>query len=200
MRLLYNDFDQVFNNIEVEVTVDDSSSQSSSSGDEVSEDDREIKDPYDYEGMGDFPMELLLNDVNETIVDTTRPSQRQIPTVSWTPMEIREREKRKQEQVDRELKEKKSKHQEELIRQEERIKARIQSTLSLQLEQPRSAQGGQICAVCMTQTVETTFNCGHAATCMTCADNLDTCPICRANITSRNRLYLAGLEPEKMET
>ena len=116
------------------------------------------------------------------------------------PMEIREREKRKQEQVDRDLKEKKSKHQEELIRQEERIKARIQSTLALQLEQPRSAQGGQICAVCMTQTVEMTFNCGHASTCMTCSDNLDTCPICRANITSRNRLYLAGLEPEKMET
>ena len=115
------------------------------------------------------------------------------------PMEIREREKGKQEQVDRDLKEKKSKHQEELIRQEERIKARIQSTLALQLEQPRSAQGGQICAVCMTQTVEMTFNCGHASTCMTCSDNLDTCPICRANITSRNRLYLAGLEPEKME-
>ena len=115
-------------------------------------------------------------------------------------MEIREREKRKQEQVDRDLKEKKSKHQEELIRQEERIKARIQSTLALRLEQPRSAmQGGQICAVCMTQTVEMTFNCGHASTCMTCSDNLDTCPICRANITSRNRLYLAGLEPEKME-
>ena len=109
------------------------------------------------------------------------------------PLEIRERERRKQKQIENDLKKKKTRHQEELIRQEERIKAQVQSALAVQLEKSKSVQGGQICAVCMNQTVEITFNCGHAATCTNCSECLDTCPICRSNITSRNRLYLSGI-------
>ena len=110
------------------------------------------------------------------------------------PLEIRQREKRKQEQIENDLKEKKTIHQEEIFCQEVRIKARVQSALAVQLENTKSAQGGQICAVCMNQTVEITFNCGHAATCTNCSESLDTCPICRSNITTRNRLYLSGID------
>ena len=77
-----------------------------------------------------------------------------------------------------------------------RPEGRVQSALAVhQLsEEPRTSQGGvgQICVVCMDQTVETVFNCGHASTCQGCSCSLDSCPICRSNITSVIRLYLSG--------
>ena len=51
-----------------------------------------------------------------------------------------------------------------------------------------------LCVICMTHV-----NCGHASNCINCSDSIDICPICRENITSRNRLYLAGLEPKVSE-
>merc|ERR1719278_1187215 len=57
------------------------------------------------------------------------------------PLEIRERERRKQKQIENYLREKKTRHQEELIRQEERIKAQVQSALAVQLEKQKSLQG-----------------------------------------------------------
>jgi E3 ubiquitin-protein ligase RGLG len=44
------------------------------------------------------------------------------------------------------------------------------------------------CPVCMTDRKDMAFNCGHQ-TCRSCADSLTHCPICRAVITSRIRLY-----------
>ena len=116
----------------------------------------------------------------------------QMINIALKPLEIRMREKRRREEIEKEEKDKKSRHQEELARQEERFNAKVNSALAVKLEEPRSSQGGQICVVCMNQTVETVFNCGHAFTCQNCSRPLDTCPICRSIITSMTRLYLSG--------
>ena len=122
-------------------------------------------------------------------------TQKMIST-ALKPLEIRKKEKLRREQFEKNLKQKLTKHQEELARQEERFEARVQSALAVpQLsEEPRTSQGGggQICVVCMDQTVETVFNCGHASACQGCSRSLDSCPICRSNITSVIRLYLSG--------
>jgi hypothetical protein len=92
---------------------------------------------------------------------------------------------------------KKTKNQEELIQQERRevkSKASVPSAPALlEPKKPRSLQGGQTCCVCMTQTIEIIFNCAHAATCEECAKSLSVCPVCRADITSKNRIYLIGV-------
>jgi len=118
-------------------------------------------------------------------------TERMIST-ALKPLEIRKKEKLKREQLEKDLKQKMTKHQEELARQEERFEARVQSALAVQLQEPRTSQGGQTCCVCMDQTVETVFNCGHASTCQGCSQSLDSCPICRSIITSMTRLYLSG--------
>jgi len=98
---------------------------------------------------------------------------------------------------DSDLKEKKTKNQGELSQQERRevkLKAPVPSAPALlEPKKPSSLQGGQTCCVCMTQTIEIIFNCAHAATCEECAKSLSVCPICRADITSRNRIYLSGI-------
>jgi len=77
---------------------------------------------------------------------------------------------------------------------EERLKAPVPSAPAvLELEKPRSSQSGQTCCVCMTQAIEIIFNCAHAATCEECSKSLCVCPICRADITSRNRIYISGI-------
>jgi len=92
---------------------------------------------------------------------------------------------------DSDLKKNKLRNQE---RREVKLKAPVPSAPAvLELKEPRSLQGGQTCCVCMTQTIEIIFNCAHAATCEECAKSLCVCPICRADITSRNRIYLIGV-------
>lgn len=44
------------------------------------------------------------------------------------------------------------------------------------------------CPICMTNRKDMAFNCGHQ-TCRSCADSLTHCPICRAAIATRIRLY-----------
>ena len=81
-------------------------------------------------------------------------------------------------------------------RREGRLNAPVPSApavIEVELEKPKSSQGGQTCCVCMNQTVEIIFNCGHAATCAECSQSLCACPICRSDITSRNRIYLSGI-------
>jgi len=79
-------------------------------------------------------------------------------------------------------------------RREGKLNAPVPSAPAvLELERPKSSQGGQTCCVCMNQTVEIIFNCGHAATCAECSQSLCACPICRSDITSRNRIYLSGI-------
>lgn len=92
---------------------------------------------------------------------------------------------------DSDLKEKKTKNQGELSQQERR-EVKLNPAL-LELKKQSSLQGGQTCCVCMTQTIEIIFNCAHAATCEECAKSLSVCPICRADITSRNRIYISGI-------
>ena len=82
--------------------------------------------------------------------------------------------------------------------QQERREGRLNTPVPsaptvLELEKPKSSQDGQTCCVCMNQTVEIIFNCGHAATCAECSQSLNVCPICRSDITSRNRIYLSGV-------
>ncbi|KMZ60624.1 putative Copine [Zostera marina] len=45
-----------------------------------------------------------------------------------------------------------------------------------------------ICPICLSNSKDMAFNCGHQ-TCCECGKTLDTCPICRSNITSRIKLY-----------
>ncbi|XP_057765225.1 E3 ubiquitin-protein ligase RGLG4 [Salvia miltiorrhiza] len=56
------------------------------------------------------------------------------------------------------------------------------SSASMQDEQ------NQVCPVCLTNTKNMAFNCGHL-TCRECSTRLSECPICRKRITSRLRLY-----------
>ncbi|XP_064960267.1 E3 ubiquitin-protein ligase RGLG4-like isoform X1 [Musa acuminata AAA Group] len=46
----------------------------------------------------------------------------------------------------------------------------------------------QICPICLTNKKDLAFGCGHMC-CRECGQNLSRCPICRATITSRLRLY-----------
>ena len=81
-------------------------------------------------------------------------------------------------------------------RREGRLNAPVPSApavIEVEIERPKSSQGGQTCCVCMNQNVEIIFNCGHAATCAECSQSLSVCPICRSDITSRNRIYLSGV-------
>ncbi|OAY65614.1 E3 ubiquitin-protein ligase RGLG1 [Ananas comosus] len=46
----------------------------------------------------------------------------------------------------------------------------------------------QVCPVCLTNPKDMAFGCGHL-TCKECGPTLSTCPLCRAPITTRVRLY-----------
>eukprot|EP00262_Sarcandra_glabra_P014946 TRINITY_DN4507_c0_g2_i1.p1 TRINITY_DN4507_c0_g2~~TRINITY_DN4507_c0_g2_i1.p1 ORF type:complete len:402 (+),score=40.25 TRINITY_DN4507_c0_g2_i1:68-1273(+) len=46
----------------------------------------------------------------------------------------------------------------------------------------------QVCPICLTNAKDLAFGCGHM-TCRECGQNLSNCPICRAPIRSRLRLY-----------
>ncbi|KAL5731285.1 RING-type E3 ubiquitin transferase [Ranunculus cassubicifolius] len=55
--------------------------------------------------------------------------------------------------------------------------------------EPTIAQdSNQACPICLTNTKDLAFGCGHLI-CRQCDRNLSLCPICRATITSRLRLY-----------
>ncbi|KAF8411304.1 hypothetical protein HHK36_003851 [Tetracentron sinense] len=46
----------------------------------------------------------------------------------------------------------------------------------------------QVCPICLTNEKDLAFGCGHM-TCKECGPNLSTCPICRAPIRNRLRVY-----------
>eukprot|EP00252_Welwitschia_mirabilis_P001529 TRINITY_DN11395_c0_g2_i2.p1 TRINITY_DN11395_c0_g2~~TRINITY_DN11395_c0_g2_i2.p1 ORF type:complete len:157 (-),score=29.35 TRINITY_DN11395_c0_g2_i2:51-521(-) len=46
------------------------------------------------------------------------------------------------------------------------------------------------CPICLSNPRDMAFSCGHT-TCRECGDNLSTCPLCRAPITTRIKLYSA---------
>lgn len=56
-------------------------------------------------------------------------------------------------------------------------------------EQPPQNNGElQLCPICWVYPKNMAFNCGHQ-TCERCGDDLELCPICRSEITTRLRLY-----------
>jgi E3 ubiquitin-protein ligase RGLG len=52
----------------------------------------------------------------------------------------------------------------------------------------KSTDDEQACPICLTNPKDMAFQCGHL-TCKECGTTLATCPICRAQITMRVRLY-----------
>lgn len=48
------------------------------------------------------------------------------------------------------------------------------------------------CCVCMNNTIDCCIDCGHVCMCMTCADQTQSCPICRHNIQTRKKIYLSS--------
>ncbi|KAL6853388.1 hypothetical protein ACP4OV_019417 [Aristida adscensionis] len=52
----------------------------------------------------------------------------------------------------------------------------------------KSAADEQVCPICLTNPKDMAFQCGHL-TCKECGPTLSTCPLCRAPITMRVRLY-----------
>lgn len=52
----------------------------------------------------------------------------------------------------------------------------------------KNAADEQVCPVCLTNPKDMAFQCGHL-TCKECGGTLSACPLCRATITMRVRLY-----------
>lgn len=51
------------------------------------------------------------------------------------------------------------------------------------------------CAVCMDQQMDTVFfPCGHVVCCAVCAEKLETCPLCRAEVEDARKVYLPTRE------
>ncbi|XP_058072319.1 E3 ubiquitin-protein ligase RGLG4-like [Magnolia sinica] len=55
-------------------------------------------------------------------------------------------------------------------------------------QQSPSEDQTQVCPICLTNAKDLAFGCGHM-TCRDCGQSLSQCPICRARITSRLRLF-----------
>lgn len=51
-----------------------------------------------------------------------------------------------------------------------------------------SAYDNQLCPICLSNSKDMAFGCGHQ-TCCECGEDLETCPICRRPIQTRIRLY-----------
>ncbi|PKI68368.1 hypothetical protein CRG98_011276 [Punica granatum] len=54
--------------------------------------------------------------------------------------------------------------------------------------QSTSTYDNQICPICLTNTKDMAFGCGHQ-TCCECGQDLQSCPICRSVIQTRIKLY-----------
>ncbi|KAK8644184.1 hypothetical protein V6N13_123499 [Hibiscus sabdariffa] len=53
---------------------------------------------------------------------------------------------------------------------------------------PSSTYDSQLCAICLSNSKDMAFGCGHQ-TCEECAKDLQTCPICRSPIQTKIKLY-----------
>jgi len=47
------------------------------------------------------------------------------------------------------------------------------------------------CIICEDQPRGVAFQCGHVVSCSACAERLNTCPICRAEVTERRQVFIA---------
>lgn len=69
--------------------------------------------------------------------------------------------------------------------------AKISKTLSLE-EENRLLKEARLCKICMDNEVGIVFlPCGHLATCVNCAPNLQDCPVCRSSIKATVRTFLS---------
>ncbi|XP_064607663.1 baculoviral IAP repeat-containing protein 7-B-like [Liolophura sinensis] len=69
--------------------------------------------------------------------------------------------------------------------------AERQEMMSL-VEENRELMEKTMCKICLTEKCQLTFlPCGHLVTCLTCGPKLRKCPICRATIKGRVRIYMA---------
>ncbi|KHN14880.1 E3 ubiquitin-protein ligase RGLG2 [Glycine soja] len=53
---------------------------------------------------------------------------------------------------------------------------------------PSSSYDNQLCPICLTNSKDMAFGCGHQ-TCCECGQDLQSCPICRSPINTRIKLY-----------
>lgn len=56
---------------------------------------------------------------------------------------------------------------------------------------PEAIPDNKLCNVCMEREKNCVLlNCGHVCCCLDCSYNLETCPICRSDISNRNKIYI----------
>ncbi|KAJ8922023.1 hypothetical protein NQ315_008662 [Exocentrus adspersus] len=68
---------------------------------------------------------------------------------------------------------------------------RLEKTVSLE-EENRILKEARLCKICMDGEVGIVFlPCGHLATCVNCAPNLEDCPVCRSSIKATVRTFLS---------
>lgn len=67
--------------------------------------------------------------------------------------------------------------------------ARLESMLAAKDERIADLEKRLRCSICMVQQVDAVLNCCHTF-CILCTRKLETCPMCRISITSRQKMYL----------
>lgn len=68
---------------------------------------------------------------------------------------------------------------------------KLEKTVSLE-EENRILKEARLCKICMDGEVGIVFlPCGHLATCVNCAPNLEDCPVCRSSIKATVRTFLS---------
>jgi C3HC4-type zinc finger (RING finger) protein len=86
--------------------------------------------------------------------------------------------------------EEKAKMQSEL----EYLKGQLRERVKEQPKQqpiPKEEREEKVCSICMEQAPNVAFlECGHVCCCVVCADGVNQCPMCRADITKRVKLFL----------
>uniref|UniRef100_A0ACD5XL10 Uncharacterized protein n=1 Tax=Avena sativa TaxID=4498 RepID=A0ACD5XL10_AVESA len=75
-----------------------------------------------------------------------------------------------------------------VLEQDNAAAAHAPSTTSRSTDVSKIASDEQVCPICLTNPKDMAFQCGHL-TCKECGPTLSTCPLCRAPITVRVRLY-----------
>ncbi|XP_031504928.1 E3 ubiquitin-protein ligase RGLG4-like [Nymphaea colorata] len=69
-----------------------------------------------------------------------------------------------------------------------RFESMQETTRQTDSQSTTNERANQACPICLTNSMDMAFGCGHM-TCRECGENLRTCPICRAVIQTRLRLY-----------
>lgn len=77
------------------------------------------------------------------------------------------------------------------VKKVERTEVGLNKSLSLE-EENRLLKEARLCKICMDNEVGIVFlPCGHLASCVNCAPNLQDCPVCRSAIKATVRTFLS---------